>query len=635
MRPLTLHVSALNDSEYNLYTASLDDLSVTGDADPSVVYDDAHYERVFVGAREARAWLRGRYSDLPASDIDAILKLFCPNMLPSDSLSGGQFFAALRLVIHAQSGKGIDRTFAFIQAHPSSAKAQDVPRQSSPVRVSPSHPDNYKPSTSSTSSQDSNPFTRRSMEQPAAQFVVDSEVPVISRRHSQRISHNPFLIRDKSCSGEPARKSLDKVAGVPNVTKDGKLPPLPPRKPAPPPRRTSEAFPATVASTMNLVTPFGLPLIPLKPSHITSPLMKQSLEASKHGQTMKRAEEQLDRERILRVLKATTAGSSVSSRTRSLSPSKHIYALPNSSGSEDGTFIPPLPRRRKPSPPSSSSSSLPSLDEVASATFKPVSSRSPNAPFPPPLPSRDPLVSTNSPSTNADYLSSVLGPSPMPVPPIHPDRRPTTDASDPQSSSNSHRVMRSKSMHYPGAPPLPPPLGGNSKRPESVQLTPTSNTTELPNFPSIASARSHSHSRMSSFQGFPRHISLAHDRNTPESSPIANIQKTISNLQLKTQPKLEAVRYKAEAGISRRGYINHAQFGGTRWREDGEEGLMSDTRWEAANIDCEPYSEPTTDDEPSSGDDRDQQRKSAHSPPDSLTEVDNLKWPPGEGWKQL
>lgn len=30
-------------------------------------------------------------------------------------LSGGQFFAALRLVVHAESGKQVDRSLAFVQ----------------------------------------------------------------------------------------------------------------------------------------------------------------------------------------------------------------------------------------------------------------------------------------------------------------------------------------------------------------------------------------------------------------------------------------------------------------------------------------------------------------------------------------
>jgi hypothetical protein len=70
MRPLTLHVSALDDLEYNLYTTSLNDLVVS--PDPSTVHDDAHYEAMSVGVREVRAWIRGRYPILQAADIDKV-----------------------------------------------------------------------------------------------------------------------------------------------------------------------------------------------------------------------------------------------------------------------------------------------------------------------------------------------------------------------------------------------------------------------------------------------------------------------------------------------------------------------------------------------------------------------------------
>lgn len=68
MRPLILHVSALNDLEYNLFTSSLNDLAVS----PDTVHDDAHFEAMSVGVREVRAWLRGRYPNLPTADIDKV-----------------------------------------------------------------------------------------------------------------------------------------------------------------------------------------------------------------------------------------------------------------------------------------------------------------------------------------------------------------------------------------------------------------------------------------------------------------------------------------------------------------------------------------------------------------------------------
>ena len=114
MRQLALHTSALNDAEYDLYTASLVDIA-DNCSDHDAVDNDAHYERMSIGVREARAWLRGRYSHIPASAIDAILKLFSPSLDATGALSGGQFFAALRLVVHVDSGKQVERSLAFVQ----------------------------------------------------------------------------------------------------------------------------------------------------------------------------------------------------------------------------------------------------------------------------------------------------------------------------------------------------------------------------------------------------------------------------------------------------------------------------------------------------------------------------------------
>ncbi|KAG0697437.1 hypothetical protein DFH29DRAFT_856980 [Suillus ampliporus] len=623
MRPLTLHVSALNDVEYNLYTSALNDLAAS--PDPTSIHNDAHYEAMSVGIREVRAWLRGRYPHLPAADIDKILKLFYPNMLQTDCLTGGQFFASLRLVLHAASGKGVDRTLAFVQAHPISEKVLDQFRPSSPskrqVRAPPFHPDRSKQyaTSSSSSSPDTNPF-RKSLESDT-QLSLSSAPdqydtpPVIPSRPPLKISHNPFLMRDKA-------NGTDAVNTSPERRKDGKIPPLPPRKPAPlvaPARRTSLAQPLDA----HVLTPFHTPHS-IKPSHIMSPLMKQSLEASKLGQNMKRVEEQLDRERVLQVLKTTSSGSSVSSRTRSLSPTKQFRKGlgSRSSGSEDTCPAPPLPRRRTPSSPSSTSSSLPSIDQVASATVNTQSSYMPTL-FPPPLPNRESTLPGNALSITTPDGSSYL-----PAPPTHPDRRPTNDTAE-SVTSTSTRPSRSKSMHHTATPPLPPP---RRKRPESIQVTPASSTTELssPVFPS--------HARTSSFQGLSRHLSLTRDRDTTDASPMSHIQKTISNLQLKAQPKLDAARYKAEAGLSRRGFVHHSHIGAPgRWMEEGEQGLMTDTRLEdddGAHVDRDPYPEPPIDDEPSSGEDL-ERMKNYRVRRDFPNEADNLKRPAGEGWRPL
>ncbi|KAG1726029.1 uncharacterized protein EDB91DRAFT_1061853 [Suillus paluster] len=623
MRPLTLHVSALNDLEYNLYTSALNDLAASPNT--TTFYDDAHYEAMSVGIREVRAWLRGRYPHLLAADIDEILKLFYPNMLHTDCLTGGQFFAALRLVLHAASGKGVDRTLAFVQAHPISEKVHDQSRSTSPskpqVRPPLFYPDQSKQyaTSSSSSSPDTNPF-RKSLESDTHHSLSSlpdqcDTPPVIPSRPPQKISHNPFLMRDKANGADPINKS-------PERRKDGKLPPLPPRKPAPlvgPPRRTSLAQPLDAS----VLAPFHAPQS-IRPSHIMSPLMKQSLEASKQGQNMKRVEEQLDRERVLQVLKTTSSGSSASSRPRSLSPTKQFRKGlgSRSSGSEDTCPAPPLPRRRTPSSPSSASSSLPSIDQVASAT---VNTQFPYVPtlFRPPLSNRKSILPGNTLS-----ITTSDGSSHLPAPPTHPDRRPTSDTAE-SPTTTSTRATRSKSMHHAATPPLPPP---RRKRPESIQVTPASSTTELssPVFPS--------HARTSSFQGLSRHLSLTRDRDTTDASPMSHIQKTISNFQLKAQPKLDAARYKAEAGLSRRGFVHHSHIGAPgRWVEEGEQGLMTDTRSEdddGAHVDRDPYTEPSTDDEPSSGENL-ERMKNSRVRRDFPKEADNLKWPAGDGWRPL
>ena len=537
-------------------------------------------------------------------------------------------------------------------ASPGLVKAPDAPQPLSPPKratpAPPSHPDRQKPPPLATSSTETNPFTRRSIEHgtPPVQPADPERLPP---QRTNKISQNPFLARDHGA---------DKVVPSLNVSSQGKLPPLPPRKPmvlAGPPRRPSETLPAPIASTANLITPSGPPLIPVKPTHVMSPLMKQSLEASKHAQSMKRAEEQLDRERVLQVLKTTSSSSSASNnspsaRTRSLSPSKQLQKQLNghvsgsaSGGSDDATCVPPLPRRRKPSLPLSTSSSALSLEQVASATL----ASSTVASSRPPLPSRHVPALSVSTTTHFDHSNppAITASSGSTRPPTHPHRRPSTSTeptvNDSQPTTpSSPRVSRSRSVTSSSSAPLPPPPP-RRKRPESMQLTPTSDAGELPSFP-VPSPHAQMHGRTGSFRGLSRHLSLTRgrEREPSDSSPIANIQKTLTNFQLKAQPKLDAVRYKAEAGFSKRGYVHHTQLSGTRWREEGEEGLMADARWAATNVNRDLDSEPSTDDEPSSGDEQGARRTTKTTTSvapyhDFLTESDNLKLPMGEGWKPL
>lgn len=163
--------------------------------------------------------------------------------------------------------------------------------------------------------------------------------------------------------------------------------------------------------------PPGPPPPPPKPKtkptiHATSTLIKQSLQASKTAQTMKKAEEQLEKERVLQVLRSSAvvsgarsfagakiSGSSIligsnmqSSGSGSRSPSKRIPASQQSavaksdssaswSGGEERER-PPLPRRRQrqqqqPSPPMSTSS----LEQVALAVAPSGTRSHPQTPF--------------------------------------------------------------------------------------------------------------------------------------------------------------------------------------------------------------------------------------------------------------
>lgn len=115
MRPLTLHASALTDSEYTLYTTSLIDLAGEDDDARTHAHDDSYYASLKISVREARAWIRGRYTDLTPANVDSVLRLFSPNLGVTDILSGGQFFAALRLVSHIRHGKPLDSSLVFVQ----------------------------------------------------------------------------------------------------------------------------------------------------------------------------------------------------------------------------------------------------------------------------------------------------------------------------------------------------------------------------------------------------------------------------------------------------------------------------------------------------------------------------------------
>ena len=76
MRCLFLHESALSDDEYTLFTSSFAEI-ILPELPPEI--DDGS-EKLTVSKRVARAWLRGRYHDLPVTDLDQVRISLSPNL---------------------------------------------------------------------------------------------------------------------------------------------------------------------------------------------------------------------------------------------------------------------------------------------------------------------------------------------------------------------------------------------------------------------------------------------------------------------------------------------------------------------------------------------------------------------------
>lgn len=424
-------------------------------------------------------------------------------------------------------------------------------------------------------------------------------------------STNPFINRTKS--HDPPSAPSQPTPPIPR-SRSQQQPPLPPRKPVlppPPPRHSSftgsgapppSAPAASHAFTFwqNQLTPGG------KPTH-PNVLMQQSLQAGRIAQSLKKAEAKLEKERVMEVLK-----SSATKRTRSESPTKdlssstaglalngHAYSVSSGSASSSSASVdhresrttmpsvnrvPALPPRRHISPPLSSTGSARSFEQVAIASIpaKPRA-KSPFVPDGARSPSKEPRCSP--PPQHPDLAL-------QPPPPTHPDRKPAPDNNSSDDSSPTSRVFRSKSMHY-NSPPVPPP---RRRRPESAQFgvfppdrapSPTHTERSLRSAASVISSpasipgRGHNgtvsrhlslstHSNGSSRPRRADSSSLSRDGTSKEDSPLAGIRSTLLGLQ----PKLDAARYKAEAGLSRRGYVPHAQR--SLFHDEGAERLVSE-----------------------------------------------------------
>ncbi|CAA7263499.1 unnamed protein product [Cyclocybe aegerita] len=732
MRRLALHASALNDAEYDTFTANLRDLALTE------AEDVEEYEKMTIGVREARAWLRGRYCQVSASVIDGILRLFAPNLAQADTISGAEFFAVLRLVLHAESGKEVDRSLAFVQTSPlqgSRSVPSNPPAKRGPQAVYAENETEVDGPSGQEIAQ-STPFHQRSgakLHTSSAQVIEsqtsqrtgtrsapDSRASSPPKRHDElpppvplRRPYADDSITTTSTTHNPfSSKSHNPFVARPPRSEDGSttLPPLPPRKPPPPPRHGSMYRVERSLSPSKPPPPPSStkPAIPTKPAHHVSTLIKQSLQASKAAQSMKKAEEMLEKERVMQVLKsssavsgsyslagASVAGSSVVIGTnihnqhthphRSMSPTKMSSV---SSGSEAGA--PPLPKRRhhhhqQPSPPLSAGS----MEQVALATVPVPSSSSSSGRRPADVfiesPFRTPVDSIPPNTDDPESPSrSYAGP-----PPTHPDRKPhlpyhapstlvssgsqgsnhesfdaiygPMGASTPTPDSPTTRVFRSKSMHQPSPPPppLPPPV--RRKRPESVQVlgngemygSLTRGESSLSRHASMSkSSPTSSHHRRSSLSTTSSHNSQS-DPYSPHAhpNPIGSVQRAIANLGLHDklehlQPKLDKARYKAEAGLSRRGFVRDH---GGRMRNplegEEEEGLMGGEgggrgRRRPRNEDPDVDSDEEEAWRRGRGMDEDGMKVRTKTSPNFFEEPediekDNLKWPAGEGWKPL
>ena len=490
-------------------------------------------------------------------------------------------------------------------AHPRSDSGPPLSRPTSrpqspskqPPPPPPSRPNN-KRVLNATSIPDQNPFHRgdRDVDLPLPQpppfvpskppthpdmnpLVSDSTPPVIPYP-----AYNPFMHR----SGSEKRPSSQD--GLPL-----KGPPLPPRKPV----IAQPAPPPTVSVKLPPIS--TNPFRPPKPTHLVSPLMKQSLEATRAGVVQRKVEESLNQERVLQVLKSSSV------RSKDPGPSR---SAPGSSGSSISGDLksdtrsersaPSLPPRRNArSQPRSSPSvagSIMSYESVANArlSLSPTRNRG-NSPFSrSPERGRNPVVTlTEEPRP---ISASPTRPADIAPPPMHPDRKsPLVNTSTPEIFSNaptltpplsptSPKVFRSKSM---GHPKLPlPPTRRSRTRPESVQLPSrlaydTSATTPAPStvtdgeFP---------------FQKVVRRVSLGsnHSRTSSiDSSPSVkkNLQRTLSALQ----PKFDAARYKVEAGLSKRGFVDHTTNARPHligaWGDEGERNLIGGTDTAPVDID--------------------------------------------------
>lgn len=77
MRPLALHLSALSNDEYELFTQALEEVDSYTERGRNTIKTDGYYARPLVGLHDAREWLRRCFSDIASPDIDNVSPRTC------------------------------------------------------------------------------------------------------------------------------------------------------------------------------------------------------------------------------------------------------------------------------------------------------------------------------------------------------------------------------------------------------------------------------------------------------------------------------------------------------------------------------------------------------------------------------
>ncbi|KZT37082.1 hypothetical protein SISSUDRAFT_1129871 [Sistotremastrum suecicum HHB10207 ss-3] len=500
-RALSLHPSALSPSEFKTFVPELYKIAGFESAGANVNAEEELNEELLgkavVGVRELRGWLMGRLeASLDFGVIDQILRFFSPELAPSDVLSSGQFFAALRLVSHAQASKDVDPELVFIQWEP----FQILDRRSPSPQARPFHsPKNSISLTRRASG--SNPFTRSPSQHSVDRRPLDDEASLGNQSAPAHITRSTFATPPHppppaSAITSPSLNPFHSKART-TISSPAATPPLPPRKESkpllPPPRHSSilTGSSSSIASPNVLTSPPSKP--PKHPRHVPSPLMQQSLTAARTAKLQLEADKSMQRERQLEVISRT-------GERRETSPPKP----------------PSHPSYSRPPPPSSISSSSNSSQSLSQS----------GAYFQTPSPFR----TTTHPPSSPPKLPHLPLVSPFDSPPLPP--LPT-----------GPRPSRSKSLEQPSTPPpsaehtedvtpLPPPP--RRKRPESAQIFPSgfaASTDPPPYSSSIGSNQSGNVAALS------RHLSLsaAHARHPPNPLNKSNIQKTLTRIQSRAE----------------------------------------------------------------------------------------------------